>query len=107
MGQQLSELQDSADEVEKVQLVADFKHYLRGKVSAKREADYGRTMKSREQMKNTGRGYYDNVYGEYSWVDANRPWERGLSHIYGREDARTLRKEGDWLEKNLKSLTKV
>ena len=107
MGQQLSELQDSANEAEKVQLVADFKHYLRGKVSARREADYSRTAKAREQMKNTGRGYYDNVYGEWARVDASRPWERGLSHLYSREDAKTLRKESNWLEKNLKSLTKA
>ena len=107
MGQQLSELQDSANEAEKVQLVADFKHYLRGKVSARREADYSRTAKAREQMKNTGRGYHDNVYGEWARVDASRPWERGLSHLYSREDAKTLRKESNWLEKNLKSLTKA
>ena len=87
--------------------MADFKHYLRGRTSSRREIGHSRSLKKRDMPQSSSRRHLDNLYGEYSRVDASRPWERGLSHIYGREDARVLRKESDWLQKNLKSLTRA
>ena len=64
MGQQLNELQDSAEEAEKVQLVEDFKLYLRGKVTTRREIGYSRSLKQREQLKSSSRRHLDNIYSE-------------------------------------------
>ena len=100
----LNELAVGCEEAEQLQLIGDFKQYLRGKIAQNREADYDKSLKMREKekRKRTAEKRPYESGGEFFDKNLLSVSDRGhssggFSRNYQKEDARMMHKESEWL----------